>query len=224
MIDVRDVWKRYPGAWALRGVSFQVERGRVQGVLGENGSGKSTLFRILVGLTRPSRGSAEVIGQEVSVKTRQHVAYLTEINPFYDWMKVMEQVEFLARFYPMWDMDKARSLLRFIGLDGDKKVGALSRGQQNRLKVVCAFSYPSDLVLMDEPLSGIDPPSRKRIREALSKEFRFYNQTVLISTHQVHGIGMGEFIEDVMFMKAGEIAFFGNVDDLGGEGNAFGDV
>ena len=74
MIDVRDVWKRYPGAWALRGVSFQVERGRVQGVLGENGSGKSTLFRILAGLTRPSRGSAEVMGQEVSVKTRQHVA------------------------------------------------------------------------------------------------------------------------------------------------------
>ena len=82
MIDVRDVWKRYPGAWALRGVSFQVARGRVQGVLGENGSGKSTLFRILAGLTRPSRGSAEVMGQAVSVKTRQHVAYLAEINPF----------------------------------------------------------------------------------------------------------------------------------------------
>ena len=212
MIDVRDMWKRYPGAWALRGVSFQVERGRVQGVLGENGSGKSTLFRILAGLTRPSRGSAEVMGQEVRVKTRQHVAYLTEVNPFYDWMKVMEQVEFLARFYPMWDMDKARSLLSFMGLDGDKKVGALSRGQQGRLKVVCAFSWPSDLVLMDEPLSGIDPPSRKRIVEALFSEFRFGEQTILISTHLVHEVG--EFIEDVMFMKEGEIALSGNADAL----------
>ena len=124
---------------ALRGVSFQVERGRVQGVLGENGSGKSTLFRILAGLTRPSRGTAEVMGQAVSVKTRQHVAYLAEINPFYDWMKVMEQVEFLARFYPMWDMDKARSLLSFMGLDGDKKVGALSRVKRTAQGGVCVF-------------------------------------------------------------------------------------
>ena len=99
-----------------------------------------------------------------------------------------------------------------MGLDGDKKVGALSRGQQGRLKVVCAFSWPSDLVLMDEPLSGIDPPSRKRIVEALFSEFRFGEQTILISTHLVHEVG--EFIEDVMFMKEGEIALSGNADAL----------
>ena len=70
MIDVRGLWKRYPGTWALRGISFRVARGRVQGVLGENGSGKSTLFRILTGMTRPSRGTAEVMGQKVCAKTR----------------------------------------------------------------------------------------------------------------------------------------------------------
>jgi ABC-2 type transport system ATP-binding protein len=212
MVDIQDLWKRYPGTWALRGISFQFERGRVQGVLGENGSGKSTLFRILAGLTRPSQGSAEVMGQEVCTATRKHVAYLAEVNPFYDWMKVMEQVEFLAAFYPNWDLDKSRELLGFMGLDGDKKVGALSRGQKGRLKVVCTFSWPSDLVLMDEPLAGIDPPSRKRIVEALFKEFRFGEQTILISTHMVHEVG--EFIEDVMFMKEGEIALSGNADAL----------
>ena len=78
--------------------------------------------------------------------------------------------------------------------------------------MVCAFSWPSDLVLMDEPLSGIDPPSRKRIVEALFSEFRFGEQTILISTHLVHEVG--EFIEDVMFMKEGEIALSGNADAL----------
>lgn len=212
MIDVRSLWKRYPGTWALRGISFQVARGRVQGVLGENGSGKSTLFRILAGLTRPSRGIAEVMGQKVGAKTRQDVAYLPEINPFYDWMKVREQIEFLAAFYPMWDLDKSRALLDFMGLDADKKVGALSRGQKGRLKVVCGFSWPSELVLMDEPLAGIDPPSRKRIVQALFNEFRFGEQTILISTHLVHEVG--EFIEDVMFLKEGEIALAGNADAL----------
>lgn len=212
MVDIQDLWKRYPGTWALRGISFGVERGRVQGVLGENGSGKSTLFRILAGLTRPSQGIAEVMEQEVSTATRKYVAYLAEVNPFYDWMKVMEQVEFLATFYPNWDLDKSRELLGFMGLDGDKKVGTLSRGQKGRLKVVCTFSWPSDLVLMDEPLAGIDPPSRKRIVEALFKEFRFGEQTILISTHMVHEVG--EFIEDVMFMKEGEIALSGNADAL----------
>ncbi len=90
----------------------------------------------------------------------------------------MEQIEFLATFYPMWDLDKSREMLGFMGLDGDKKVGALSRGQKGRLKVVCGFSWPSDLVLMDEPLAGIDPPSRKRIVEALFNEFRFDEQTI----------------------------------------------
>lgn len=212
MIDVRSLWKRYPGTWALRGISFQVARGRVQGVLGENGSGKSTLFRILAGMTRPSRGIAEVMGQKVGAKTRQDVAYLPEINPFYDWMKVREQIEFLAAFYPMWDLDKSRALLGFMGLDADKKVGALSRGQKGRLKVVCGFSWPSELVLMDEPLAGIDPPSRKRIVQALFNEFRFGEQTILISTHLVHEVG--EFIEDVMFLKEGEIALAGNADAL----------
>ena len=218
MIDVQDVWKRYPGGWALRGVSFQVERGRVQVLLGENGSGKSTLLRILAGLTRPSRGTVEVMGEAVNWETRKRVAYLAEVNPFYDWMKVMEQVEFLARFYPMWDMDKSRKLLSFMGLDGDKKVGALSRGQQGRLKVVCAFSWPSDLVLMDEPLSGIDPPSLESIVETVFGEFSFEEQTILISTHMFNELSKADkvrrYTQDVIFMKEGEIVLSGNADDL----------
>jgi len=212
MVNVQNLEKKYPGTWALRGISFLVERGRVQGVLGENGSGKSTLFRILAGLTLPTCGVAEVMGQPVGVDTQQYVAYLAEVNPFYDWMKVREQVEFLATFYPRWDLDKSRDLLSFMGLDGDKKVGALSRGQKGRLKVVCSFSWPSDLVLMDEPLAGIDPPSRRRIVDALFNEFRFGEQTILISTHMVHEVG--EFIEDVMFMREGRIVLSGNADAL----------
>ncbi len=212
MVSICDLWKRYLGAWALQGVSLNVEKGRVLGVLGENGSGKSTMFRILAGVTRPSKGTVQVMGKAVGVETKQHVAYLPEIDPFYDWMCIDEQMAFLSVFYPGWDMDKTRHLISFMGLDGNKKIGALSRGQKARLKVIFAFSWPSSLVIMDEPFGSIDPPSRRRMMDALFNEFRLGEQTILISTHLVDEIE--SFIEDVVFMKNGEVAISGSVEQV----------
>ncbi|MDP6777168.1 MAG: ABC transporter ATP-binding protein [Candidatus Latescibacteria bacterium] len=212
MVDIRDVWKRYPGSWALRGLSLEVDRGRVLGVLGENGSGKSTLFRILAGVTRPSRGEVSIEGLTVGVETKRIVSYLPEIDPFYAWMRVSETLEFLSAFYAGWDGTKADELLSFMGLEGDRKVGELSRGQRGRLKVVFAFSWPSTLVLMDEPLGGIDPPSRKRILNGLFNEFRVGEQTIILSTHLVSEVE--EFVEDVLYLHDGEAVLAGNADQL----------
>ena len=212
MVDVKNIWKRYPGSWALRGLFLEVDRGRVLGVLGENGSGKSTLFRILAGVTHPSRGEATIDGMAIGVETKRIVSYLPEIDPFYAWMRVSETLEFLSAFYPGWDMAKAEELVAFMGLSGDRKVGELSRGQRGRLKVVFAFSWPSALVLMDEPLGGIDPPSRKRILSGLFNEFRFGEQTIILSTHLVSEVE--EFVEDVLYLHDGEAVLSGNADQL----------
>ena len=103
-------------------------------------------------------------------------------------------------------------MLKFMNLPEDQKIGTLSRGQQGRLKVVAAFSWSSDLVLMDEPFAGIDPPSRRRILQGLFNEFRFDAQTMFLTSHLVTEIEA--FIEDLVFMKAGEIALSGNVDQV----------
>ena len=212
MIEVKNLWKRYPGVTALGGVSLSVARGRVMGVLGENGSGKSTLFKILAGVARASEGSVSVSGRPVGVETRRITAYLPEVNPFYDWMGVIEQLEFLAAFFPGWDMEKSRRLLALMNVDGHRKIGSLSDGQRARLKVAAAFSWPSELVLMDEPLGRIDPPSRRRILETLLSEFRFGEQTILISTHLVAEVE--ELIEEVAFLRGGEVAVSGDVEEL----------
>ena len=212
MVEVQNLWKRYPGATALGGISLTVERGRVLGVLGENGSGKSTLFKILAGVTRASEGSARISGQPVGVQTRRITSYLPEVSPFYDWMYVTEQLEFLAAFYPGWDPSKSRELLDLMNVDSHRKVGALSDGQRARLKVVTAFSRPSELVLMDEPLGRIDPPSRRRILATLLREFRVGEQTILLSTHLVSEVE--ELIEEVVFLRHGEIAVRGTVEAL----------
>jgi len=212
MIEVEKLSKKYFRTRALDEISLQVEEGRVVGVLGENGSGKSTLFKILAGVTRPSSGEARVMGCKVGVETRRVTSYLPEINPFYEWMTVAEQLEFLSQFYPEWDGGKAAELLRFMEVDPDARIGELSRGQQARLKVVSAFSWPSRLVLMDEPLGGIDPPSRRRIVSTLFDEYRVGEQTVLISTHLVNEVE--EVIEDVIFLRHGELTLHGNADAL----------
>ena len=215
MIAIDNLWKTYPGATALHGISMRVDEGRVLGVLGENGSGKSTLFKVLAGVTRASEGTVLIDGMEIGRETRRVVSYLPEVSPFYEWMRVGEQLDFVAAFYPDWQPEKATELLQLMRLETARKVGALSDGQRARLKVVAAFARPSAVVLMDAPLGSIDPPSRKRIIGALLREYRMGEQTILISTHLVEDVE--ELIEDVVFLRQGEIALSGNSDELRSE-------
>ncbi len=212
ILKVHDVWKKYPGKWALQGVSFDVPKGKVLGVLGENGAGKSTLFRIIANITRPTKGSVTINGTKAGQKTRGMTAFLPDVNPFYDWMRVMEQMEFLTAFYDGWDMKKTQDLLKYLDIDENANIGTLSRGQKAKLKLVFAFSWPAKLVVMDEPLGGIDPPSRRKIINTLFSEFRFGEQTILMSTHLVDEIE--EFVEDVIFLKNGELVLSGVADEL----------
>ena len=140
------------------------------------------------------------------------MSYVPEVSPFYDWMRMQEQLDFISAFNADWNPDKARELLGLMRLKGENKVGSLSDGQRARLKVVAAFSRPSAVVLLDEPLGRIDPPSRKRIIEALLNEYRLGEQTILVSTHLVDEID--ELIEDVIYLRDGEIALGGTADEL----------
>lgn len=211
-IKTKDLWKSYPGVWPLKGVSFEVDQGRVVGVLGQNGSGKSTLFRILAGLTLSSEGEVLIGGIEPGIETKRTTAFMPELDPFYAWMKVDELIRFVSGFYSSWDADRAEELLDFLELPRDRPVGALSRGQKGRLKVVTGFSWASELILMDEPLGGIDQPSRRKMLDALFDRFRRPEQTILISTHLVDEVA--PFLDDVIFIREGEITLSGVIKQL----------
>jgi ABC-2 type transport system ATP-binding protein len=214
-VEVDSLWKRYRGAVALRGVSLNFESGKVTGVLGANGSGKSTMFRIIAGVTRQSEGTVRIDGREVGPETRLETAYLPEMDSFYTWMSVGEQLEFLSAFYPGWDAHKARELLEFMSLTPGDRIDALSQGQRARLKIVAAFAWPSRLVVMDEPFNGIDPPSRRRILQALVREYRVDSQSILLSTHMVDEVE--ELVENVVYLREGQVAIEGRADDLRAE-------
>jgi len=211
-IEIKNLWKKYIGSIALQGISLDLEKGKVLGVLGENGAGKSTLFRILANVTKPSRGQIMIDGTPVGKDTRTFVSYLPEIDPYSTRMTVSELFQFLSVFYPKWSQSKADQLMEYMKINPNKKIKTLSKGQKVRLKLICAFAQDGELLIMDEPLSGIDPISRKKVVETLFNEFRFGEQTIIIATHLVEDLE--EFLDDVVYLKEGQIVLSGSTDQL----------
>ncbi len=204
--------KRFPGANALDGVSFQIGQGEILGLLGPNGSGKSTLLKCIAGLLKPDRGRLEVLGRFPNRETKSQIAYLPEIDYFYRWMKVGEVLKFVSAMYGDWQWDRAKELLGFMNLSEQQGISSLSKGMRARLRLVVAMARDAKLVLLDEPLSGLDPSSRGHIVDVILSEFKSSEQTMILSTHE---IGETEALFDsVLFLEKGTVRLMDRADTL----------
>jgi len=211
-IEMANVQKRYYRSHALRGVTLGIEPGKIVGLLGPNGAGKSTLLKICAGLTHPTAGGVRVMGRDVSTATKELTAFVPENDTFYSWMTAREAIAFESSMFGDMDVSDAMALLKELKLDPDNKITSLSKGQRGRLKLVLAMSRRAGLVLMDEPLAGIDPPSRAAILETIASRYRAGEQTIVISTHEV--LESEKLFEDVVFLSDGQIVLSGNADEL----------
>lgn len=211
-IEMTNVQKRYYRSHALRGVNLQIEPGKIVGLLGPNGAGKSTLLKICAGLTHPTAGRVHVLGRDVSTATKALTAFVPENDTFYSQMTARQAVAFESSMFNDMDVSDAMDLLKELKLDPDNKISSLSKGQRGRLKLVLAMSRRARVVLMDEPLAGIDPPSRAAILETIASRYRAGEQTIIISTHEV--LESEKLFEDVVFLSDGQIALAGNADEL----------
>lgn len=211
-LELSALHKRYYLAHALRGVDIAISQGKIVGLLGPNGAGKSTLLKLAAGLTHPTSGSVRVMGHDVGLATKARTAYVAEIDTFYSWMTVAEALDFERSMFDDLDTDDARVLLRELKIALNKKTGALSRGQRARFKLAMAMSRRASLVLMDEPLAGIDPPSRAAILETIATRYRAGEQTIIMSTHEV--LESEALFEDVVFLSQGRVVLSGLADEL----------
>lgn len=212
LVVFQDVHKSFPGADALRGVTMELPAGQIIGLLGPNGSGKSTMLKLMVGLHRPTAGVVTVAGRAPDRSTKAQVAYLPEVDHLYGWMTVKEAIRFVRAFYDDWDEERARALVDFMNLEPGKKVAHLSKGMRARLKLVLALARSARLVLLDEPLSGIDPPSRSRIVQAILSEYKFGEQTIVLSTHEV--LEAEPLFERLIMLEGGRIKLDGDAEEL----------
>lgn len=205
LIAAVDLVKRYGRVEALRGVTLELPAGHIVGLVGPNGSGKSTFLKLVAGLLRPDGGSVLVNGRRPGVEAKRYVAFQPEIDHLYRWMTVQQALELQAGVVPDWNEERARSLLEFLNLTEQRKtpIRNLSRGMRARLKLVLTLSREAPALLLDEPLSGIDPPSRGRIIKALIGQWRTQEQVLVLATHEVaetEGI-----FDRVVFLERGRV-------------------
>ena len=186
VVAVTSLSRRFGLKKALNDVTLAVSRGCVLGLVGENGAGKSTLIKHLLGLWRAETGSVNVFGLDpVSEPTAVlgRIGYLSEQPDLPDWMRVAELLRYTQAFYPRWDTTYAEQLLRRFSLDASARIKTLSKGQRARLGLIAAEAHRPDLLILDEPSSGLDPIVRRDILEAIIRTVTDQGRTVIFSSH-----------------------------------------
>ena len=186
-IVVKNVTKIYGKQYALNNVSFEIKKGEVVGFLGPNGAGKSTMMKIITCFLPPTSGDVSVCGLDIwndSLELRKKVGYLSEANPLYYDMYVREFQEFIAGVHHLKNVGtEVDRVIKMTGLELErhKKIGALSRGYKQRVGIAQAIIHNPEVLILDEPTTGLDPNQLVEIRNLIKQYGK--NKTVLLSTH-----------------------------------------
>lgn len=186
-LKISNVTKRFGDFTAVEDLSFEVRAGRVFGFLGPNGAGKTTTIRMIVGITAPDNGSIELFGEHVSPQLQNRIGYLPEERGLYKKMKVVDQLKYFAALKGMTSSDAEKKIdfwLERMKLSEwkTKKTTDLSKGMQQKIQFISTVLHDPDLLILDEPFSGLDPVNVEFMIEVLS-EFRTQQKTVIFSTH-----------------------------------------
>lgn len=213
-INVTHISKEYGAQKALNNISFSIEKGEIVGFLGPNGAGKSTMMKILTTYLNASEGTATVNNFNVSeekIEVQKSVGYLAEHNPLYLEMYVREYLDFNARIYKIAD-EKVENIINKTGLTSEahKKIEQLSKGYRQRVGLATALLHDPDVLILDEPTTGLDPNQLLEIRQLIKNVGK--EKTVLLSTHIMQEV---EAICDrVIIINKGEIVLDKKLSDL----------
>ena len=217
-IDISDLRKRYSdGVDALRGLTLRVPSGSIFGFLGKNGAGKTTTIKVLLGMTHPTSGEARVFGlpatdQQASVSIRQRTGFVSEDKDLDDSMTVEEITRFTAGFFPKWRADLEVRYLRAFDLPSARKVKKLSHGMRTKLALLLALCRGADLLVLDEPLSGLDPAVNEEVLQSLVRHVADEGATVFFSSHQLADID--QIADHVAVIDRGRTVVVGPLDDI----------
>lgn len=219
LVEVANLHVRYGKTHAVRGLSFQIERGDIYGFIGPNGAGKTSTIKVLATLLRPSFGHARVAGCDVALQpaaVRRKIGYMPDFFGVYDDLTAAEYLHFFAAAYhiPVGDrVNLVRDVLALTDLTEkhDAPVDGLSRGMKQRLGLARVLLHDPDLLLLDEPASGLDPRARIEMRELL-KELQSLGKTIIVSSHILHELS--QFCSHIGIIEAGQMVANGSLRDI----------
>jgi len=217
VVDVNDLSRSFGGKTALDGVSFRATAGQVYGLVGSNGAGKTTLLKHLLGLLRATTGSVRVFGADPvrdPVGVLRRVGYLSEERELPEWMSVEELMRYTQAFHPTWDATYARELLETFALDPAKKIKELSKGMRAQAGLIAAVAHRPELLILDEPSSGLDAIVRRDILDAIVRAVADDGRTVIFSSHLLDEVE--RMSDHVTLIHQGRVALSGVLDEVRG--------
>jgi ABC-2 type transport system ATP-binding protein len=213
IVQVLEVWRQFGRHEALRGLNLSVPRGSAYALIGANGAGKSTTIKVLMNLIAPSRGLATVMGvdtRELPPEVLARIGFVAESQVLPGRLSVGEYIDYVRPFYPSWDRELEASIRSRMQLPADRKIGQLSHGMRLSLGLTCALPYRPELLVLDEPFSGLDPLVREEFMEGLLPLIG--DLTLFIASQELAEIE--SVATHVGFMHAGRTLLEEPLDDL----------
>lgn len=211
MIEIKDLTMIYGGRAVLDHVNLNLENGEIVGLLGENGSGKTSLLRILSGLERNYTGLVKINGKNPGDVTNEYVSYQPDHLPIDPSFKIKKLGKLYGNFFSDFKEVKFMNLIEGFGIDKNLKIKECSKGMKEKIQIALSLSRKSQVYLLDEPMSGIDPKSRKVILQTIIDNFD-YEGILLISTHLIGEIE--KVLDRAIFIDQAKIIVNERVDDI----------
>ncbi|MGG7056666.1 ABC transporter ATP-binding protein [Clostridium nigeriense] len=211
LLEVRNLYKSIKGKEILRGVSFNLEKGKVLGIMGPNGQGKTTLLNVIEGFLRIDNGEIKLDGSNIGYVTKGEISYLQDINIFHRSMRIRDAISLYSDFFKDFDKDKMDSYLEFMNLDRDSKIKDLSKGMMEKFNLSLTLSRKAKLFLLDEPISGVDPVSREKILDAILENLS-EDSSMIITTHYIGELE--RIFDEVLFLGDGKVIESGDAEEL----------
>src|SRR5205809_1147417 len=215
VVAVTNLSRRFGSKTVLNDVTLDAPRGSVFGLVGENGAGKTTLIKHILGLLRAEAGSVRVFGTDPvaePVEVLGRIGYLSEQPDLPGWMRVDELLRYTKAFYPKWDMAYAKKMLVQFGLNPTQRLNTLSKGQRAKAGLLAAQAHRPELLLLDEPSSGLDPIVRRDILEAVIHTVADEGRTVFFSSHLLEEIE--RVCDHVAMLHQGKLVLCGPLDEI----------
>lgn len=218
MIDVKDLYKGYQkeDGYVVKGVSIQVEKGTIHGLIGHNGSGKTTIIKCLTGIYQPDKGEVFIGGKPVydNPAAKETIGYVADSNQMFTNYRIKDLVKFYNRIFPDFLYEDFQALNRIFNVNPYKKIGQLSKGQQMRVSFMLNMARNPEVLILDEPTSGLDAMAKKDLLDLLVSSVENRDMTVLISSH--HLSELERVCDSVTMITNGEVQVDNEIDEVTG--------
>lgn len=211
MLEIKNLSIAYKNKLVLDKLNLYFKKGEIVGLLGPNGSGKTTLLRILAGLEKNYKGEVKIGGENPGYLTKSFVSYQPDHLPLDKSYNLIQISNLYDEFFEDFSKEKFEKIIRDFKLDMKMKIKNMSKGMKDKVQIALSLSRKSDLYLLDEPMSGIDPASRKKIMDVIIDNFDSEG-LMIISTHLISQIE--RLLDKVVFISDGKIILEENIDDL----------